>query len=448
MQEAVDPAAYATCGFTLMIFKYAVEATAIWLILGSVYLPWHFINPMFSSRFEMAQNSPPWLGWVWFIWTLPFLWVAISMSVRRTADASWSPWMGFLVLVPIVNLTFMVGMCFVPSRDGEYWKRRSDELGRASAKDAAMAVGVSLIFGGCLLFITVYALSSYGESLYVGTPTMMGALAAYLYNRTIPRTYLSSVGIGVSSVSFAGVALLLFALEGAICISMALPIFLPLGAFGAFVGKAIADASRRPHIELLGCVIAVPLWAAMESFWQPHSEYVVTTTVVVNAPPEVVWRNVIQFPELPPDIDWLFRLGIASPRRARIIGHGVGAIRYCEFTTGEFVEPITVWSPPHRLAFDVIRQPDPMVELSPFGHIHPPHLDGYMKSNRGEFALIAIEGGRTRLEGRTWYEIRMFPQWYWALWCDSIVHRIHQKVLRHIQQQAEVEVQKNVALQG
>ena len=78
-----------------------------------------------------------------------------------------------------------------------------------------------------------------------------------------------------------------------------------------------------------------------------------------------------------------------------------------------------------------------MFELSPYRHIHPPHLDGYLRSNRGEFLLIALPGGRTRLEGRTWYEFDMFPQSYWTLWSDQIIHRIHQRVLLHVKQLAE-----------
>ena len=43
------------------------------------------------------------------------------------------------------------------------------------------------------------------------------------------------------SVTLGGVALLLFALEGLICVAMALPLFVPLGALGGLLGKAIAD---------------------------------------------------------------------------------------------------------------------------------------------------------------------------------------------------------------
>jgi hypothetical protein len=35
-------------------------------------------------------------------------------------------------------------------------------------------------------------------------------------------------------------------------------------------------------------------------------------------------------------------------------------VRYCVFSTGPFVEPITVWEPGRRLGFDVAQQPPPM----------------------------------------------------------------------------------------
>ena len=73
-----------------------------------------------------------------------------------------------------------------------------------------------------------------------------------------------------------------------------------------------------------------------------------------------------------------------------------------------------------------------MHEWSPYADLHPPHLDGYLRSTGGEFRLIGIEGGRTRLEGTTWYEIDMQPGWYWRVWTDALIHRIHLRVLEHV----------------
>ena len=223
------------------------------------------------------------------------------------------------------------------------------------------------------------------------------------------------------------------------CVSMAVPLLLPLGALGGLMGKAIADSTRRPSREFMAVIVALPLLSVAEARLYSTTEYEVMTAVEIDAPPEVVWKYVTQFPDLPPPHQWYFRTGIACPERARIDGEGVGATRYCEFTTGTFVEPITVWQPSHRLAFDVTDQPAPMLELSPYRHVHPPHLDGYLRSNRGEFLLIALPDGRTRLEGRTWYEFDMFPQSYWTLWSGLFIHKIHERVLLHVKQLAEDE---------
>ena len=43
-----------------------------------------------------------------------------------------------------------------------------------------------------------------------------------------------------------------------------------------------------------------------------------------------------------------------------IEGEGVGAVRHCVFSTGAFVEPITIWNEPRHLRFDVTAMPEPM----------------------------------------------------------------------------------------
>jgi hypothetical protein len=112
-------------------------------------------------------------------------------------------------------------------------------------------------------------------------------------------------------------------------------------------------------------------------------------------------------------------------------------VRYCVFSTGPFVEPITIWEPGRRLAFDVQRAPLPLIELTPYDSIAPPHLHGFLESRRGEFRLIALSNGHTRLEGSTWYTVRMGPEGYWQVFGDYLIHQIHLRVLEHIKGQAE-----------
>jgi hypothetical protein len=115
----------------------------------------------------------------------------------------------------------------------------------------------------------------------------------------------------------------------------------------------------------------------------------------------------------------------------------VGAVRHCEFTTGDFVEPITVWDESRLLRFNVAANPPPMKELSFFKNVAAPHLHGYLMSQAGQFELMPLSNGRTLLVGSTWYQHHFWPAAYWRMWSDAIIHRIHLRVLRHIKESSE-----------
>ena len=51
-------------------------------------------------------------------------------------------------------------------------------------------------------------------------------------------------------------------------------------------------------------------------------------------------------------------------------------------------ETIEVWDEPRLLRFKILRTPPSMRELSPWGAIHPPHLEGFYVSRRGQFRLV------------------------------------------------------------
>jgi len=434
---------YVLAGFTLAAMKYGLEATAVYAVTGRFYSPMEFISPLFAHHAADFQDHSM-LAWGIFVGTMPFLWIALNMSVRRAIDTEGiSPWIGLLVLLPGVNLLIIAVLALTPSSPERHRPRdaAADENQETVRNELSIisAILAGLGIGAVMMLISVLALGNYGTGLFVGTPIVMGTTSSYFYNRKQRSTVWGSMGIGLAVVGLGAIGLLLFALEGLICVVMAVPLILPLGIFGALLGFVIAEATRdenqMPHISAI--VICLPLFAGLETFAHTPYETVVMTAVEIDAPAEEVWDSVIAFPEIDAPQPWYFRLGIASPLRARIDGHGVGATRHCEFTTGEFVEPITVWDRPRRLAFDVTDQPDPLVELSPYRDVHPPHLDGYMRSNRGEFRLVTLPNGKTRLEGRTWYEIEMFPQGYWVLWSDMIIHRIHLRVLEHIQKEVE-----------
>lgn len=462
---------YFTLGIILAAAKYAIEFAVVLAVTGQLFTPVDYLNPWLNSKAPFV-NDAPWLGLAWLAFTIPFVWIAVVQSVRRAADIGISPWCGLIIFAPLVNILAMLLFAAIPK--GAFSK---ESLAEESEQQIALAEAykaptttadvsqdagpvkpppfyvklLPAIVAGCSTqlivgVISVWLLQTYGFVLFFSSPAFAGAAAAFVYSGGFPRTGTQLLGMTfvMNCVSFVG--MLVIGIDGAVCLIMALPILAPLSMVGAMIGAGIgtgvAHASLRPGRNerggMMGMMILLPICLALESLDNHKPIHSVTTSIVVQAPPEVVWNQVIAFPEIVDEMPWLFRLGIAAPMRARIEGHGVGAIRYCEFTTGDFVEPITVWEPPHHLAFDVESQPHPMSEWTPIPGLHPPHLEDGMKSLRGEFRLEALPNGRTKLSGTTWYQLNVRPRLYWKCWADPVLHTIHRRVLNHIGEVATV----------
>ena len=443
LRDDVGRLEFAISGFGLMLFKYASEAFVIHQFTDRMMNPLEFLAPIYALRAALLKVAPGWVGPAMLVWTLPFLWISISMSIRRAANAGLSPWVGFLVMVPLINMLWMLAACVLPPLPLRQWEPflkppLHAALSEARAGVNALLVGLLATFA--MVILCVFIAGNYGATLFFASPLVVSAVTAFVYNRPTPRSLAKTFGLSQMSILLVGAGLLLFALEGVICLAMAYPLAAVAGLFGALVGKAIADFTpHRQQMQPLGALLCLPVLAMAEPHLPPPPVREIVTSVEIAAPPEIVWNNVVAFPDLPEDRDWYFRLGIACPERAKIDGEGAGAKRYCIFSTGTFVEPITVWDKPRRLAFDVTDQPHTMQELSPYRHVHAPHLNGTLRSRRGEFRLIELPGGRTRLEGRTWYEFGMSPQPYWTTWSDAIIHGIHERVLDHIRTLSEME---------
>jgi hypothetical protein len=309
-------------------------------------------------------------------------------------------------------------------------------LGRAMA---AILIPMPLAAGAA--YLGTHILGDYGWGLFVGLPFVLPMLSVVIYGSGKQVTIGQSLAIGGLWILTAVLVMIATAFEGLICIVMLLPLAGPIAMLGAIVGHLVVKLGRRRgDLRKIALVIAalVPTMLGAEHLTSPEPLlFTCETSVVVDAPPEMVWRHVVSFSDLAPPNDWLFRAGVAYPIRARIEGAGVGAVRKCEFSTGAFVEPIEVWDEPRLLRFAVTSNPAPMQEWNPLLEIHPPHLDGFLVSRRGQFHLTRLAGGKTLLEGSTLYQHGLWPASYWKCWSDPIIHRIHDRVLKHIKTLAE-----------
>jgi len=379
--------------------------------------------------------------------SLPFIWAGTVLILRRLRSLGWRPLWVLLFFVPVVKLIFFAVLCLLPSRDEREAPSPTKEkilgmpLPRNTLQSALIAIFVTALLALVGVWLGTTIFRDYGWSVFIGLPFSMGFLSSLIISLREKRGLGACLLVANLTVLLTGIGLLLFAFEGVICLVMAAPIAFAVATIGGLLGYSVQLSFRwQRQSSSLFCSVVVLLPVAMgleHTVPPPLPLLAVRSSVVINAPPEKVWRNVVAFSELPPPKEAIFKLGIAYPIRAEIKGAGVGAVRHCEFSTGPFVEPIEVWDEPRLLKFSVTANPEPMQEWTPYHHIHPPHLDGYLESRGGQFHLIPLPGGRTLLEGTTWYYHHLWPADYWQIWSDHIIHTIHLRVLNHVKELSE-----------
>lgn len=425
-------------GAALMIVKVTVD-----IVFGDVrdlYVLSYWTTEVPTTLSELIQQLPR------ILWSLPFVWLGTGLCIMRLRDAGMPRVLVPLFFVPAVNFLFFIVCAFAPSAVDEEahgfeassrtWVSRI--LPRSNFGISAFTVLFCAALGVLGVLAGAYGLGNYGTPLFFGLPFLIGFLSALLAGARERRALNDCLGMAFTSMVITAVALVCFLIEGIICIAALFPIALTLALVGALLGYAVQarPPSAGGRVESsVACGLAVMAALALPVPSSPTLTSV--TTITVNRSPAEVWPHVIAFSEIAPPKEWLFLQGVAYPVRARIEGQGVGAIRYCEFSTGPFIEPITVWNEPHELRFRVTETPPALTEFNPLGTVIAPHLDGYFESLGGQFLLTEVAPSVTEIQATTWYTHKVAPVWYWELISDPILHLIHKRVLSHIKSEAE-----------
>jgi hypothetical protein len=436
-------------GFVLGALKYNLDRFLVWQWSGQRWslLDYSKVGEYLWPKFPTFEGVGQYA--VLLALSLPFMTAGVLLTLKRLRSVQLPPWLVLLFFVPVIKIIFFLLLCVLPSRERLVAEAARQSglkswLGILIPRSAAGSATAGIVFATASSAICVWVgttvLREYGWSLFVGLPFALGFLSVLVFGYHEKQSFTRCMVVSLLSTVIAGAALLVVAIEGIVCLIMAVPLAAPISFVGGCVAYQIqaSDWWQGKPTQVFCVALAAPLLMAIEHIQPPPLPmFSVTTSVIVEAPPTKVWQNVVSFSELPPPREAMFRLGIAYPIRARIHGSGVGAERHCEFSTGPFVEPIEVWDEPRLLKFSVTKNPAPMQEWTPYRDVHPAHLDGFLESRAGQFHLTALPNGRTKLEGTTWYHHHMWPATYWRWWSDHIIHTIHLRVLRHVKQLSE-----------
>ncbi len=227
--------------------------------------------------------------------------------------------------------------------------------------------------------------------------------------------------------------------EAGLCVAMAAPFFMGFSALGS--ASTILCIRRWRSRRLPTLAIALPLVllpADLHLSYAPH-EGSVTSVIDIAAPPEVVWRQTVEIPDVrPQELTWTFShgiLGVPQPADARLDGEGVGAVRQLRWTRGvHFQEIVTDWRENRLLAWNFRFAPD-SVPAAVEAHIKVD--SSYLRIASGFYRLEPLPDGRTRLTLTTRYRIATPFDLYCDFWGRLFLGDFHGVVLKLIRARSE-----------
>lgn len=438
----IDRQGYVVWGIVLLAIKYNLDRVTASVFGGGSWFITDYIFQGNVPAISDLSTKTETFYLILVLQSLPFIWFGTVLCVKRLREAALPSWLVIFFFIPFVNLILFILLAAIPARSSVISTndRFLDRLIPKSRWGSAMlSIGLVLLLSLITTLLLISYMNDYGWSMFVGIPFFLGFGSVLLYGYHRKLSYLQSLGVAVTAVMFFSGIIFMLAFEGVICIAMALPIFFAVAFLGATIGYAIHSHSRTASLNAFVVpVLIIPMIGLVEHQSSRVAPVVsVETEIIVHATRQEVWDQLVAFGRIDEPTELLFRTGIAYPIHAEIEGSGVGATRKCNFTTGPFIEPITVWDEPRLLEFGVLDQPPPMIEWSIYQDMKIPHLDGYFRSNKGQFRLEVMGDGSTRLIGTTWYSHDVWPNIYWQQWSNYILHAIHKRVLMHIKVKAE-----------
>jgi hypothetical protein len=242
------------------------------------------------------------------------------------------------------------------------------------------------------------------------------------------------------SVTLMMAVIALCALEGAICIAMALPIALVCSSIGGVIAGVIARRHRLSRTPAL-CLAILPLLLAPAeaNLNAPLQTRTVQSEIRIHASASTIWQNIERVPAISPSElqpTWAHAIGFPRPVEATLSYEGVGGVRHASFERGLlFIETVTAWEPEHRLAFTI---------RADSAHIPSTTLDEhvtiggrYFDVLDGEYRLEPLPNGDTILHLTSHQRLSTDFNGYAGLWTDAVMQNLQTSILQVIQHRCE-----------
>ncbi len=285
-------------------------------------------------------------------------------------------------------------------------------------------------------------------SFLAGVPLAIGGLCTYAATqakRALQGGQADTSILGASFIAalaaaffaFAGGALLR---EGAICIVMALPLFIFMALLGVLIIVLSSAFGAKANKKVLGLMLLFPFAAApFEQRATPGDAFQqVNRSVLIAASPTEIWQH-INFPlDIKPNelkSGFAYKIGVPYPIEARTIEPRVGGTRQLQWERGvKFEEIITAWDENRHVAWKYKFDKNSFPEGSLDDHIV---IGGRYFDLEDTSYTLTPEAGGTRLSIAVKSRVTTTFNWYAGAWAAFLIDDTAQAILLFYKNRAE-----------
>jgi hypothetical protein len=310
------------------------------------------------------------------------------------------------------------------------------------AYGVAIGIAYGLFIGAGIRFHFLSgAIGVMSVAFVVLMPLAMGYVTVFYIERHQPQHWALWIVLPWIPVVFATLATMAVLWEGMICAVMFLPLAMIISSIGGVIAGAIARSRRTRRVEdvSVACMILLPLLVGPweQKIFNQKDVRTVESVIDIQAPPDVVWRNIERVPAITPEElepSWSRSIGFPPPVEATLSREGIGGVRHATFGGGVlFIETIDVWEPQRQLSFSIQADQIPTTTFDE----HVTVGGAFFDVLRGEYRLEQLANGTTRLHLLSRHRVSTDFNWYAHLWTDAIMADLQWTILKVVRKRCE-----------
>lgn len=277
---------------------------------------------------------------------------------------------------------------------------------------------LTLIYFGLGFASLKLGLADYGLFIFILLPFTLGLVVGKM-----EKQKWAALGFLIGILIFLGL-ILGSALEGLLCVVMAVPIIIPLVWLGTLTSRFLTKKgiikSRQNLNSLLIPLLFVLLGIPFEKFLfanHPRTEEVRTTRIYPYTPMQV-YDMLKSVDTLVAEKSFLMKLGLPVPEKCTLEKEEIGGIRTCYFNAGTITEKITGLEKGKILKMSVVD--DKFIGLN------------WLRFKEADYYFEAVGMDSCRLTRLTTYASVLKPGFYWAPLEKAAIGQEHNYVLDNL----------------